>query len=330
MDSQQIIEKIVEETELDEDEIKEKIDDKMDEFEGLVSEEGAIHLVAKEAGVQLAESGDQALKVENIVPDMRKVNLKARVTNISDINTFERDDDEDDGKVRNMGLGDDTGTIRLTLWDEQTEIADKVDEGDAIGLSGAYTVEDNQGNAELRLGDSAQVKMVDDDEVPEVETGGDMTDVSIREVRSKNAEYRVKGMVMDVYTSSPFYSTCPECGNTVREDDDGEYICEEDGEVEPDKALAISIVVDDGTGNTRVVLFRDRAREMLDIDEETEKNGDLEAVEKAAAKVIGNKIEIEGKARYNDYFGTLELIANSFNEIQTEEELEQMIEMFEA
>ena len=330
MDSDQIIEKIVEETELDEDEIKEKIDDKMDEFEGLVSEEGAIHLVAKEAGVQLAESGDQALKVENIVPDMRKVNLRARVTNISDINTFERDDDEEDGKVRNMSLGDDTGTIRLTLWDDQTEIADKVDEGDAIGLSGAYTVEDNQGNAELRLGDSAQVKMVDDDEVPEVETGGDMTDVSIREVRSKNAEYRVKGMVMDVYTSSPFYSTCPECGNTVREDDDGEYMCEEHGEVEPDKALAISIVVDDGTGNTRVVLFRDRAREMLDIDEETEKNGDLEAVEKAAAKVIGNKIEIEGRARYNDYFGTLELIANSFNEIQTEEELEQMIEMFEA
>ncbi|MFT4892558.1 MAG: ssDNA-binding replication factor A large subunit [Candidatus Nanohaloarchaea archaeon] len=332
MKPEQIVEKIVEETDLDEDEIEEKVEEKMEEFEGLVSEEGAIHLVAKEAGVQIAESGDQALKVENIVPDMRKVNLKARVTNISDINTFERDDDEEDGKVRNMTLGDDTGTIRLTLWDEQTEIADKVDEGDAIGVSGAYTVEDNQGNAELRLGDSAQVKMVDDDEVPEVEAGGsgETTEATIREVRSKNAEYKVQGMVMDVYTSSPFYSTCPECGNTVREDDDGEYVCEEDGEVEPDKALAISIVVDDGTGNTRVVMFRDRARELLDIDEETEKEGDLEAVEKAAADVIGKKIELEGRARYNDYFGTLELIANSFDEIETEEELEEMIEMLEA
>jgi replication factor A1 len=135
---------------------------------------------------------------------------------------------------------------------------------------------------------------------------------------------------MDVYTSSPFYSTCPECGSTVREDDDGEYVCEEHGEVEPDKALAISIVVDDGTDNTRVVMFRDRARELLDIDEETEKEGDIEAVEKAAAEVIGKKIELEGRARYNDYFGTLELIANSFNEIETEEELEQMIEIFEA
>jgi len=332
MKPEQIIEKIVEETDLEEDEVEEKVEEKMEEFEGLVSEEGAIHLVGKEAGVQIAESGDQALKVENIVPDMRKVNIKARVMNVSDINTFEREEDEEDGKVRNMTLGDDTGTVRLSLWDEQTEIAEKVDEDDAIGISGAYTVEDNQGNAELRLGDSAQVKMIDDDEVPEVETErvSEKTEASIREVRSKNAEYSVRGMIMDVYTSSPFYSKCPECGNTVREDDDGEYVCEEHGEVEPDKALAMSIVLDDGTGNTRVVMFGDRARELLDIDEETEKEGDIEAVEKAAADVIGRRIELEGRARHNDYFGTLELIANSFEEIEAEEELEQIIEMFEA
>lgn len=331
MKPEQIVEKIVEETELDEDEVEEKVEEKMEEFEGLVSEEGAIHLVAKEAGVQVAESGDQALKVENIVPDMRKVNLKARVTNISDINTFERDDEEEEGKVRNMTLGDDTGTIRLTLWDEQTEIADKVEKDDAIGVSGAYTVEDNQGNAELRLGDSAQVKMVDDDEIPEVEnSSGETTEADIREVRSKNAEYRIKGMVMDIYTSNPFYSTCPECESTVREDDDGEYVCEEHGEVEPNKALAISIVVDDGTDNIRTVMFRDRAREILDIDEETEKEGDIEAVEKAAADVIGRKIEVDGRTRYNDYFGTLEIIANSFEKVETEDELEEMIEMLEA
>lgn len=331
MEPEDIIEKIVEETDLEEDEVKEQVEEKMEEFEGLVSEEGAVHLVAKEAGVQIAESGDQALKIENVVPDMRKVNLKARVVNISDVNTFERDDEDEEGKVQNMVLGDETGTIRLTLWDEQTQIADKVDEGDAIAIGGAYTVEDNQGNAELRLGDEAQVKMADEEDVPEVESGGsETTEADIREIKSKNSEYSISGMVMDVYTSNPFYSTCPECGNTVRENDDGEYVCDEHGEVEPDKALAISIVVDDGTDNIRVVLFRDRARDLLDIDEETEKEGDIEAVEKAAADVIGNKIQVDGRTRYNDYFGTLEIIANSFEEIETEEELEEMIEMLEA
>lgn len=332
MESQELIDKIVEETDLDEEEVKENIDEKMEEFEGLVSEEGAIHLVAKEAGVQLEKAGDQALKVENVVPDMRKVNMKARVVNISDVNTFERDDDEEEGKVQNMVLGDDTGTIRLTLWDEQTQIADKVDEGDAIGVGGAYTVEDNQGNAELRLGDEAQVKMVDDDEVPEVESGGDgdTSEVDVREVRSENASYQVEGMVMDIYTSNPFYSTCPDCGETVRENDDGDYVCEDHGEVDPDKALAMSIVVDDGTGNIRAVMFRDRARELLGIDEETETSGDIDAVEKAAADVIGDRIQVTGRTRYNDYFGTLEIIANSFEEVEPEDELEEMIEVLEA
>ncbi|MBY6294005.1 DUF2240 family protein [Nanohaloarchaea archaeon H01] len=331
MSLEDIVEKIVEETDLEEEEVKEKVEEKMEEFEGLVSEEGALHLVAKDAGVQVAESGDQDLKVENVVPDMRKVNLKARVVNISDVNTFERDDDEEDGKVQNVVLGDDTGTIRLTLWDEQTEIAEKVDEGDAIAVGGAYTVEDNQGNAELRLGDNAQVKMADEDEVPEVESSNmETTEAEIREVKSKNAEYKIQGMVMDVYTSNPFYSTCPECGNTVRENDDSEYVCEEHGEVEPNKALAISIVIDDGTDNIRTVMFRDRARELLDVTEEEEENGDIDAVEKGAEEAIGKKLEIEGRTRYNDYFGTLEIIANGFTEIDTEEELEQIMEVLEA
>ncbi|MFB6115353.1 MAG: DUF2240 family protein, partial [Candidatus Nanohalobium sp.] len=150
MEVQGIIDKIVEETELEEDEVKENVEEKMGEFEGLVSEEGAVHLVAKEHGVAIAEQGEEDLKVENIVPEMRKVRLKARVVDISDVNTFERDDDEEDGKVQNIVLGDETGTIRVTLWDEQTEIAEKIDEGDVIEISGAYTVEDNQGNAELR------------------------------------------------------------------------------------------------------------------------------------------------------------------------------------
>ncbi|MFB6145958.1 MAG: DUF2240 family protein [Candidatus Nanohaloarchaea archaeon] len=333
METKKIIEKIVEETDLDEDEVKEQIEEKMEEFSGLVSEEGAVHLVAKDAGVQIAEATDQALKIENIVPEMRKVNLKARVVSISDMNTFERDGEEEDGKVQNIVLGDDTGTIRLTLWDEQTEIADKVEEGDAIGIAGAYTVEDNRGDAELRLGDSPQVKMVDDDEVPEVNTssgGGATTEADIREVVSEGTSYNVTGMVMQVYTSNPFYSICPECGATVREDDDGVYECEDDGEVEPDKALALSAVIDDGTGNIRCVFFRDRAREILGVTEEEEKEGDKEAVEDAAEEAKGKEITVTGRTRYNDYFSTIEMIANEAKEVETEEQIEELLDIMEA
>lgn len=332
MEKDKIIAKIVEETELDEDEIEEQVEEKMEEFEGLVSEEGAIHLVAKDAGVQIAEAGDQDLKVENIVPDMRKVTIKARIVSISDVNTFDRDDG-DEGKVQNMVLGDDTGTIRLTLWDEQTEIAEKVSEGDAIKIGGAYTVEDDRGNAELRLGDEAQVKMADEDEVPEVETrgSGDTSKADIREIVSENASYEITGMVMEVYTSNPFYKVDPESGDTVREDDDGNYVTDDGDEVdEPESRLAISCVVDDGTDNIRVVLFRDQARKLLGIDEETEKEGDGNAVEDAAKEVIGKQIKVEGRARYNDYFGTIELLGNEFEEVSTNDRIEELLELMEA
>lgn len=332
METEEIIEKIAEEADLEEDDIEEKIEEKMEEFSGLVSEEGAAHLVAKEHGVNIAEASKQDLKVDNIVPEMRKVSLKARVVNITDPNTFERDDG-DEGKVQNVVLGDDTGTIRLTLWDEQTEIAEKVNEGDAIALSGAYTVEDNQGNAELRLGDEAQVKMADDDEVPEVESsaGGSTTEADIREIRSENARFEITGMVMDIYTSNPFYRVDPETGDTVRENDDGEYVTDDGDEVEePDHRLAISGVVDDGTGNIRVVLFGDQARKLLGIDEETERDGDKTAVEDAAEKAIGEEIQVQGSTRYNDYFGTIEMLGNSFEKTSTEDQIEDLLEIMEA
>lgn len=334
MVSEQLVEKILDEADLEKQELKEKVQEKMEEFSGLVSEEGALHLVAKEEGVELSEAANQELKIKNIVPEMRNVNLKARVTNILEPNTFERDDGEK-GKVQNIILGDDTGTIRVALWDEQTEIAEKIEEGDAIEISNAYTVEDNRENAELRLGDSSQVKMADDDEVPEVETsGGEPTrtqDVEIREVRSENTSYQVKGLVMNIYTSNPFYNRCPECGTSVRENDDGEYHCEEHGEVEePEKALAISAVIDDGTDNIRAVFFREMARDLLGVDEEVEEDGDVQAVEKAAAEAIGQELAIKGRTRYNDYFGRLEIIANDMQEVDADQEIEKLMELMEA
>lgn len=326
------IETIVEETELSKEEVEEEVEKKLEEFEGLVSEEGALHLVAKDAGLEVSEERDQDLKIENIVPEMRKVQVKARVTRILDANTFERDDG-DEGKVQNVVLGDDTGTIRLTLWDEQTELAEKVEEGDAISISGAYTVEDDRGRAELRLGDSAQIKMADDDEVPEVESGGgsEPTKATLREVRSENTSYTVSGLLLNVYTSNPFYRVDPDTGSTVREDDDGNFVTDDGEEVEdPDSRLAVSAVIDDGTDNLRAVFFGEQARTMLEIDEETEKEGDEDAVEEAAKDAVGKELKISGRTRYNDYFGTLEILVNELEELDTEEQLEELLELMEA
>lgn len=335
MKMDKIIDLIVEESELEEDGVREKVDEKMEEFSGLVSEEGAAHLVAKEHGVQISETANEDLKIDNIVPDMRKVNFKARVVNISSLNTFERDDDEEDGRVQNLLLGDDTGTIQMTLWDEQTEIADKISEGDAIEISGAYTIEDDDGNAEIRLGDNAQVAMADEDEVPEVDEetrqANTTTESSIRDVRSENSSYQIKGMLMAMYTNNPFYRVDPETGDTVRENDDGEFVTDDGKEVEePNHRLAVSGVIDDGTGNMRAVFFGDTARELLGMSEEEEKDGDMDAVEDGVEEAIGKEIAVEGRTRHNDYFDSLEILVNDIEQIDIEQNIEELLEVLEA
>jgi replication factor A1 len=330
--SEDLITTISEESGLSEEEVEEEIEEKMEEFAGMVSEEGAMHLVAKDHGIEI-EKKSQDLKVENVVTDMRNVTLQARVTNILDKNTFQTDDGE--GQVQNIVLADETGSIRMSLWDDQIEIAAQIDEGDVLKITGAYTVEDNQGNAELRLGDSAQVKMGDEDDVPEVESGGggsgEAEEVSIREVADEGATYTVEGMVMDVYTSNPFYRVDPETGDTVRENDDGDYVTDNGKEVEePDHRLAVSAVIDDGTGNMRAVFFQDRARELLNVTEDEEREGDIEAVEDAVSNARGKEIRVTGRARLNDYFGRLELIVNEFEELEAKEKIEELLEVLEA
>lgn len=333
MGFEEVLEKITEETELSEDEVKEEVDEKMDEFEGLVSEEGAVHLVAKEYGVEVQGAAENDLKIDNVVPEMRKVNIKARVLSISDLNTFERDDEEEDGRVQNLLLGDDTGTIRVTLWDEQTEIADQIEEGDPIEIAGAYTVEDDQGRAEIRLGDSSKVKMADEDDVPEVDApeGATTTEASIREVSGEGNSYSVKGLLVAMYGSNPFYRVDPETGDTAREDDDGNLVTDDGKEVEdPDHRLAITGVIDDGTGAVRAVFFGDQARKILDIDEETEREGDQEAVEKASEEALGKEISIEGRTRYNDYFDQTEITVNGVDSVDAEDEIEELLDLMEA
>ncbi len=327
MSTEALIEKVVDESDLDNEDIKEKVEEKMEEFEGLVSEEGAVHLVAKEHGIDLSEERSKELEIKNIVPEMRKVQIAGKILDISDKNTFQRDDGE--GQVQNLVLGDNSGSIRVTLWDEQTEIAESVEEGDVIEISGAYSVEDNRGKAELRLGDNAQVKMSEEDfDEVELQTA---TEVPVSEVAGENNTFTVKGMVMRVYTSNPFFRVDPDSGDTVKEDEDGKYVTDDGEEVEePEGRLAISAVIDDGSSSIRTVFFGQQARKLLDLDEEEEKDMDIDAVEDAAEAIEGLEVQVEGRTRYNDYFGRIELLANNIEPLDAEKELKALLDVLEA
>ncbi|MCJ7478657.1 MAG: OB-fold nucleic acid binding domain-containing protein [Candidatus Nanohaloarchaeota archaeon QJJ-7] len=321
----ELVEKISEETGEPEEEIKERIGSKVEELSGLVSEEGAAHLVAREEGIELAEAGDKELTVENIVPGMNRVDLKCKVVDISDINTFERDEGEE-GQVRNVVLGDRTGTVRLTLWNDQTEVGDKIEEGDSIHIKNAYSREDNRGNVELRVGDETKIGMMEEeiDEVADTgnSSGGGHRKARTNQVMNENVNYEVEGTLVEIYADEPFYKACPECQKKV-EKEDGSWRCEEHGEVEASDNMIISAIIDDGYGNLRTVFFREQAQELLGLDEDPE--GNLETVQSGAEDVKGEEIVVKGRSRYNDFFNRTELIGNEIEYKSDDEMLEEKL-----
>lgn len=305
----EFLNKIVEKSDLSEDEVKEKVNSKMKEFSGLVSEEGALHLVAKELEVQLAKEERNELKIENIVSGMRKVDLKAQVVDIGEVREFEKDDGSE-GKVRNIRLGDETGIIRMPLWNDQTDLGDDLEEDQVIAIKNAYSREDNRGNTDLNIGKSTKIKKLEDEKIsniPKVSSGGNYKERDISEVNQENMRYKIRGGILQVYSKNPFYKSCPECGRKVKENE-GKYECEDHGEVEPKNSMAISAVLDDGTDNIRAVFFRKNAKDILELDGESISEKE---VEKASKKSLGKTIEVEGRSRYNDYFNRIEIISDN-------------------
>ena len=109
-----IIEKVVETSGKSASEIKKMIEDKQDELSGLVSEEGATYIIARELGVNLLKATNRQLKIKNLLPGLRSVDLVARVVRVFEPRDWSRGDRS--GKVASLILGDENlDTLQSSL-----------------------------------------------------------------------------------------------------------------------------------------------------------------------------------------------------------------------
>ncbi|MFH1408914.1 MAG: DUF2240 family protein, partial [Nanoarchaeota archaeon] len=129
-----ILQKITEKSNLSKEDIEEKIKQKMSQLSGLISKEGAAHIVANELGVKLLEGFTGKLQIKNILPGMRNVETVGRVTAVYDIKEFNSNGRE--GKVGSLMLGDESGTVRIVLWNEQARILENLQKDDTLKIVG--------------------------------------------------------------------------------------------------------------------------------------------------------------------------------------------------
>jgi len=126
MKTEAYINKIIEDTGLSRTDIQSLVEEKKEELKGLISDEGALFVIAKELGVDVTSENKDILNeielnISDITLNMKNIAIVGRVKDIYHVNNFTKSSGET-GHVGSFLLHDNTGDIRIVLWDDQVSI----------------------------------------------------------------------------------------------------------------------------------------------------------------------------------------------------------------
>ncbi|NQU98108.1 hypothetical protein HQ533_01460 [Candidatus Woesearchaeota archaeon] len=317
-----IKQKIKEQSSLSDDEIESKIKTKLDELSGLISEEGAAHIIANELSVKLvAAAQGEKIQVKNILAGMRNVEVSGKVTRKYELREFQTE--KRSGKLASFIIADETGFIRVVLWNDQTDEFAKINEGDIITLQGGY-VRDNNGRKEIHMGDNGKININ-----PSGVTVKDVQESVVRKKLSELAEgddnVEVLATIVQVFDIR-FFEIDGETGRRVTEKEGKYYLG--DKEVENmTYAYVLNIFLDDGTENIRTVLWRNQIQKLLELTNEEvlkfrENPTDFEPLK---TELLGTIVKVVGRTNKNEAFDRLELVANLiYKDVDPEEEIKKI------
>lgn len=310
-----MLSKIKEKTGLSEEDIQNKIEAKCQSLSGLISKEGAAHIIANELGVKLHENSG---KIKDLLPGMRGVDVLGRITQLYEVRTFQRADGSG-GKVGSFLIGDDTGVVRIVCWGDKADILNQLSTDQAVKIKNGMVRENQRGYKEVHLNDRSKVDVSPGENVPSVRTAPQRK--SLKELNENEDQVEVLGTVVQVFDPK-FFEVCPQCGKRLKEAD-GQWTCGEHGTVAPDYGYLVNVFVDDGTENMRVVMFRNQAEKLLNKTKEEMVAYRIapDTFEPMKTELLGEQFLFSGRVRKNTFFNRLEFIANNVKKASPEEEL---------
>lgn len=281
---EKVKERIREQTGLSEKDIEKKVQEKLASLAGLISQDGAIHIIANELGVTLTPSRDQ-LKIKDVLAGMRNLTLNMRVVKKYELREFSKEGRA--GKVASFLGGDETGVIRVTLWNDQTDKFTECEEGTVVQVKEA-SVKENMGRLELSLG-----------------TGGELIiappGVTIAMSSAASAENR-SFTIKKIGELSPSDEFVDILGTIVQVFDPRSFQKKAGGE-----GVVVNAVIDDGTGTLRVSFWDDDARSLLG-----EAIARAELLSDAKLELLGQIVKVQGRCKLNPAYNSVEMSVSRF------------------
>lgn len=99
--------------------------------------------------------------IGDLTPGQGGVSLEARVLAVEPVRTFDRDDGTE-GRVSNLIVGDESGHVRVTLWDERAPVTESIEPGEAVSITEG-SVRERDGEIEIHVGNRGDVDPISSD-----------------------------------------------------------------------------------------------------------------------------------------------------------------------
>jgi ssDNA-binding replication factor A large subunit len=302
---EKIVEKIAQSAGVEKEEVLRKIEAKRAKLSGLISQEGAAQVVAAELGVNF---DNEKLKIDELLPGMRKVNTLGKIITLFPVRTF-KTQKGDEGKVCNFVVADDTSNIKIVLWDtNHIALIEKgeIKEGSAVEIVNA-SMRDN----ELHLGSFSELKP-STEKFANVVTEKVVKEKPISDFKIGDSA-SVRAFVVQSFEPR-FFEVNKETGRKPNEE-------ERTKGVPLEKRALINIVLDDGTETMRAVLFHESLKEigLTALD-------NVEQMIVQREELLGKEFIFSGNIRRNNFFNNEEFIIESAKPV----EMDALIAKFEG
>ncbi len=299
-----LVERIASAANLEKSEIERRVEAKRAKLSGLISKEGAAQIVASELQISF---DNVDLKISEIVPGMKKVNVLGKIINLFPVREFERNGRK--GKVLNFIIADETSNVRVVLWDtNHIELFEKgnIKQDDVVEIKNATTRD-----SEIHLSSFAEIKK-SDKVLVEVKTEKVVKEEMIENI-VQGQSVKLRGVVVQMF-SPRFFNVCPECGKKVTPEGES-HSCAEHGKVLPKERVLINFVLDDGSESVRVVLFSEQLEKLVSQDALKTPEG----VTVFRDDFLGSEYWISGNVRKNQLFNNVEIIGQDVEKVNPED-----------
>jgi replication factor A1 len=242
-----------------------------------------------------------------------------------DIRTFEKADRS--GKVGAMIVADDSGSRRFVLWNEKTDLMDKINVGDVLKVDSAYAKQ-GLNDIELQANWATKIEInpagveVEAKDMPQGNSNSER--IKIAELKDGDTYKELRAAVVNTYDNEMVYDMCPNCNKRV---DNG--TCGKCGTVTPNKLLIINAMIDDGSGTIRAAFFRDAAENLVGMKTD-EVAADKEKAQAKLKELLGKEMVFEGRVKNNENMGRLEFTAFSVRDVNPAAEAEKIVNEMEG